>query len=176
MKVNVYTRAPKVRLYLNNVLVEERSVSELYKVSFEVIYQKGTLKAVEVNNNNKEGKSAVLTTAGEAVKLRVIADKTRLLANGQDLSYVLIELVDKKGNIVYDSQRKIRITAEGDGGYIIASGTASPNDMESFQSLTPTLFNGRAMVIIRSGYQPGQVKLSVTSDGIKPSVAKVHIR
>lgn len=174
MKVNVYTRAPKVRMYLNNVLVEEKAVSELYKVSFEIPFQKGTLKAVEVTNN-KEGASTMLTTIGEATELRVVADKSKLIANGQDLSYILIELVDKMGNVVYDSQRKIQIATEGDGGYIIASGTASPNDMQSFQSLTPTLFNGRAMVIIRPGYHSGQIKLTVTSDGIKQSIVDICI-
>lgn len=175
LKVNVYTRAPKVRLYLNGILVGEETVNEQYKASFEVPYQKGTLKAVELYDK-VEGASAVLATAGEAAGLRLTADRTRLSANGQDLSYVLIELVDKKGNIVYDSRRKIQIASEGEGGCIIASGTASPNDMHSFQSLTPTLFNGRAMVILRSGYQPGQIKLIVASDGMKTSIIKIKVR
>ena len=175
LKVNVYTRAPKVRLYLNNVLVEEKIVNEQYKASFEVPYQEGTLKAVEVDDN-KEGASTVLATAGEATGLRVTADKTRLSADGQDLSYVWIELVDKKGNVVYDSQRKIQIASEGDGACIIASGTASPNDMASFQSLTPTLFNGRAMVIIRSDYHPGKMRLTVASDGIKTSAINLNTK
>lgn len=173
MKVNVYTRAPQVRLYLNHTLIEEKAVNELYIASFEVPYEKGTLKAVEVNNN-KEGKSVVLATIGKAAALRLTADKTKLSANGQDLSYVLIELVDKKGNVVYDSQRKIQIVSKGSGSAIIASGTASPNDMHSFRSLTPTLFNGRAMVILRSDYQPGQFELTVTSEGMKPSTIKIN--
>lgn len=175
LKVNVYTRAAKVRLYLNNILVGEEAVNKQYKASFNVPYKKGTLKAVEVDDK-AEGASVILATAGEAAGLRLTADKTRLSADGQDLSYVLIELVDKKGNIVYDSRRKIQIASEGEGGGIIASGTASPNDMHSFQSLTPTLFNGRAMVIVRSGYQPGQIKLTVASDGMKTSTIKLKIR
>ena len=85
MKVNVYTRAPQVRLYLNHTLIEEKAVNELYIASFEVPYEKGTLKAVEVNNN-KEGKSVVLATIGKAAALRLTADNTKLSANGQDLS------------------------------------------------------------------------------------------
>lgn len=173
MKVNVYTRAPKVRLYLNDTLIAEKAINEFYKSSFKVPYQEGTLKAVEVDNNNKEGAYTILATSGEATALRVTADKNNLSANGQDLSYVLIELVDKNGNIIYDSHRKIQIASKGNGGHIIASGTASPNDMNSFQSLTPTLFNGRAMVIVRSGYQQGEIELSITSNGIKPAVIKI---
>lgn len=175
MKVNVYTRAPKIRLYLNNALVEEKSVSELYKATFEVPYCKGTLKAVEMDYLNREGASTQLTTVGEKVKLRLTADKSHLSANGQDLSFVLIELVDRKGNVVYDSQQQIRITSEGDAACIQASGTASPNDMHSFQSLTPTLFNGRAMVIVRSGHHSGRFKLRVTAEGMPREEIVINI-
>ncbi len=173
MKVNVYTRAPKVRLYLNNTLIGEKETNELYKTSFDVPYQKGTLKAVEVDNN-KDGESIVLQTIGEAAALRLVADRTKITANGQDLSFVLIELTDKDGNVVYDSKRQVQLSFKGNGGRVIASGTASPNDMYSFQSMTPTLFNGRAMVIIRSDYQPGKMELIVTSDGIKSSSIQIN--
>ncbi len=58
-------------------------------------YQAGKLTAVEVNENGK-GDSVILETTGEPVALRLTADKTKMKAHGQDLSYVLIELVDKK--------------------------------------------------------------------------------
>lgn len=172
IKVNVYSRAPKVRLYLNDTLLEEKETDEYYKTQFEVAYRKGTLKAVEVNNET-EGASTLLETAGEAAALRLTADKTTLTADGQDLSYVLIELVDSNDNVIYDSQRSIRITSNGTGGTIIASGTASPNDMNSFRSLTPTLFNGRAMVIVRSKHNPGPIEVAVASNGIKGDVITI---
>ena len=176
MKVNVYTRASKVRLYLNGELIEEKSINQEYKASFTVAYKEGTLKAVEVNEDNKEAETAILTTTGDAVALRLTADKTKLSANGQDLSFVLIELLDKKGNVIYDSQRKIQIDSKGKGASIIASGTASPNDMHSFQSLTPKLFNGRAMVIVRADDQPGKFKLTVTSEEIKSSTIEINTK
>lgn len=173
MKINVYSRSPKVKLYLNNTLIEEKETDELYKASFEVPYQKGELRAVEVKDG-KEGDSAILKTIGEATGLRLVADRTKIKANGQDLAYILIELVDKEGNIVYDSNRKIQISSEGNGGKIIASGTASPNDMHSFQSLNPTLFNGRAMVIVRADEKTGEMQLTVNSEGIKTAKLKVR--
>jgi len=81
-----------------------------------------------------------------------------LAADGPDLSYVLVELVDKNGNVVVDSNQKIALALAGKGGKIIASGSASLNDMESFGSLTPNLFNGQAMAIIRADYQGGKWK------------------
>ena len=166
LKVNVYTRAPKVRLYLNNTLIGEADVNEKYKASFKVPYQAGTLKAINWDGM-EEGKSVLLKTVGKPVALRMVADKTTLLRNGQDLSFILIELVDKNGNVVCDSERKIQIMSEGNSGIIAASGTASPNDMYSFRSMTPKLFKGRAMVIVRSGYEKGKIKVSVSSEGLE---------
>lgn len=166
MKVNVYTRASKVKLYLNNVLVGETETSDRYKASFSVPYQPGELKAVALNGKNLEA-STVLETVGEPVTLRLVADKVKLKADGQDLSFIHIEQVDKHGKLVYTPSRKIKITSQGDSGRIIASGNASPNDMPSFQSMTPTLFQGRAMVIVRSGKEKGKITVQVTADGLK---------
>lgn len=146
-------------------MIGEEKTSDLYKASFKVSYQPGVLKAVAWNGD-REGKAVVLETAGKPVALRLVADKTELKADGQDLSYIMIEQVDKEGKMVYTSDRKITIASQGKVGSIIASGTACPNDMYSFQSLNPTLFNGRAMVIVRSGKKPGGITVCVSSEGL----------
>jgi len=163
MKVNVYSRAAKVRLYLNDVLIAEKETDQLYKAVFQVPYQAGTLKAVAVNDGKEEA-TTLLKTIGKASALKVTADKKTLAANGQDLSFILIELVDNNGNVVNETGRKVNLSITGIGSKIIASGSASPNDMESFGSLTPKLFNGRAMVILRSGYKNGIVRLKIKTN------------
>ena len=75
---------------------------------------------------------------------------------------------DKKGNIISHNDRKIQISHKGTGK-IIGSGNASPTDMASFGSLQPMLFKGRAMVIVRSGYEPGEMKLTVSAGGVQPA-------
>ena len=94
--------------------------TKLYKASFRVPYQAGKLTAVEVNENGK-GDSVILETTGEPVALRLTADKTKMKAHGQDLSYVLIELVDKKEISSLTNDRKIQISHKGTGK-IIGSG------------------------------------------------------
>lgn len=165
MKVNVYSRAEKVRLYLNNVIVGETATDALYKASFKVPYQAGSLKAVAVVDK-EENSATVLKTHGEAVGFHLDSDKLKLAANGQDLAFIAIELRDKDGNLVIDSQRKIVLSLTGIDGSIVGSGTASPTDMQSFGSLNPTLFNGRAMVILRAGYRTGKLMLKVSSLGL----------
>lgn len=173
LKVNVYSRASKTRLYLNNKIIGEKETNSDYTASFVVPYQPGELKAVQMIDG-REGATTILQTTGQPTSLRLTADRPTLQANGQDLSFVLIELVDENGNIIYDSERKIAITMKGQGGKIIASGSASPNDMESYGSLTPKLFNGRAMAIIRADYKAGKMELTASSPGLKTNTVTIE--
>ena len=89
-----------------------------------------------------------------------------LLSLGTEFTDIYIS--DKKGNIISHNDRKIQISHKGTGK-IIGSGNASPTDMASFGSLQPMLFKGRAMVIVRSGYEPGEMKLTVSAGGVQPA-------
>ncbi len=171
MTVNVYSRQPKVRLYLDNKLIGTQSTDKNYKATFQVPYLSSTggksggasLRAVTWDGK-KEGDSAILARYGTPVALRVRADRTRIHADGQDLSFVTIELVDSLGNLVPETGRKIRIECNAP----FLAGNASPSDMESFRSSAPSLFEGRAQAIIRATRKLETINLRVTSDGLPP--------
>lgn len=166
--VNVYTRAPKVRLYLNGRLIGEQRTSETFWTGFGVTYQPGELKAVEVLASGKTGDSFVLKTTGAPHALRLNADRTAINADGRDLAYVTIELVDADGNVIRESGRKVNVTA--DSGATLICGNACPDDVRSFRSSTPSLFEGRALAIVRlpkmSDGDEHPFTLRVTSDGL----------
>ena len=174
MTVNVYSRSPKVRLYLNDELIGEKETSNTFWAGFTVGYRKGTLRAVEFDGN-AEGASFELTTTGKPASFRLVSDSQSLKANGTDIAYVTIELIDDEGRAVtYDCSTKISISVSGNGT-LLASGNASPTDMESFRSTTPLLYNGRALAIIKAGDTEGGITLTVQSDGFKPSSVSVPV-
>ncbi|MGV3705417.1 MAG: glycoside hydrolase family 2 protein [Arcticibacter sp.] len=174
VSVNVYSRAPKIKLYLNGKFLTEQKTDSIYKATFKIPYQPGTLKAVE-ETNGVAGDSILLVTPGQKRMLRLSADRKELSADGQSLSHVLIELVDQHGQVIMESGRKVNISITGKAGQIVASGNAAPNDMESFNSLQPKLFNGRAIVILRSGYEKGKVSLKVRSTQLNSSKLKISV-
>lgn len=168
MSVNVYSRAPKVKLYLNGKLIGEKETGkENYTAAFDVPYEPGTIKAVNVVNNT-ETESFELKTTGKPVSLRLIADRNEISADKNDLSYVKIELWDSEGNIVTDEDRTIFIKCSGDGS-VAAAGNAAYNDMESFRSLTPKTFRGKAIVIVQPNGHTGEIMLTVSSEGFTDS-------
>lgn len=171
LNVNVYSRAPRVRLYLNDKVFATKPTGETYHAGFSVPYKAGTLRAVELHGN-KEGGSFTLTTPGAPVALKLTADRTEILSNGTDLSYVTIELVDAEGHVCCDSRRRVNISVAGEGT-LLASGNASPTDMVSFRSPTPALFEGRALAIVKSTDNEGTIRLTVSSEGLETQAIEI---
>ncbi|MDL2243565.1 DUF4982 domain-containing protein, partial [Bacteroidales bacterium OttesenSCG-928-J19] len=174
MRVHVYSRSPKVRLYLNDKLIGEKETDkESYTAVFEVPYEVGTLKAVTLNKK-KEGTSMTLKTAGQPASIRLTADRTVIDACKDDLSYVKIELVDKDGTVVPNTDIPVRINCSGNGR-IVASGNAAPNDMHSFRSLTPKTFRGQAIAIVQPEEKAGEIQLTVSVEGLEEETITIKI-
>lgn len=168
MRVNVYSRSSKVRLYQDNVLIGEKEVHpESYTATFEVNYKSGELKAVNVNRK-KETASTILKTSGSPAAIRLIADRHRIKADKNDLSYIKIEIVDKDGNLVPDAMLPVATTSSGNG-QIIASGNGGYDDMKSFRSLTPRTFRGKAIAIVQPTEEKGHIQLTVSVEGLPTS-------
>lgn len=166
-RVNVYSRAPRVRLYLNGRLVGEQATGETFWAGFSVGYQPGTLRAVNLDQEGKEtGESFSLTTTSRPVALRLKSDRASLRsADAEDLAYITVELVDGQGRVVSDSGRTVSFSVDGQGE-LLASGNACPNDMESFRNPSPRLYNGRAQAIVKSTGREGAFTLRVSSPGL----------
>ena len=159
--VNVYSRAPRVRLYLDNELIGEQAPGNTFWTPFQLAYRPGRLRAVNLNAEGDElpDEAFVLETTGPAVGVRCVYEDSALTTDVNDLAFVTLELVDADGRtITSDCSTQIAITNEGEGE-LIACGTANPSDMRSFRSTTPTLFRGRALAILRSNGVAGEVKL-----------------
>lgn len=163
MKVNVYSRAPKVRLYLNNQLIGEKETNkDNYTATFDVTYEPGELKAVNVNKN----KDAVrFKTTGKPAAIRLTADRNRIGADKNDLAYIKIEIADEDGNTIPDASVPVEIKCSGNGT-VIASGNGGYDDMKSFRSLTPVTFRGKALAIVQPTEEKGTVLLTVSAPGI----------
>lgn len=172
LNVNVYSRAPQVRLYLNDSLVGTKTTSATFWAGFTVPYEPGTLRAVEYDGE-KEGDFFILKTTGTPVALRLVSDRGSATADGKDLVYVTAELVDAEGQVVYDSQRTVRFSIEGEGS-ILACGNACPNDMESFRNSSPRLYNGRAQAIVKTTRTAAGFTLRVSADGLPAQALTVR--
>ena len=168
LEVVVYSEFPQVELFLNGKSLGRRAVGleTQYSASFKVPYAPGQITAVGYRNGREAGRWS-LQTAGAPVSAKVSVDRSRLRANGEDLAYVTVELVDAKGAPVYlqGSDRNVRATVSG-AGMLAGIGNGNPRDASSFQSGERKTFHGRLVAAVRAGTEAGPIMVDIEIDGL----------
>lgn len=174
--VDVYSSCDKVELFLNEKSLGKKPTNKYteFKTTFKVPYALGTLKAVGYNGRKKI-KTVELKTATAPVSIKAIADRTEIKADGQDLSYVTIKLIDKNGVRNFKSEDLLNFEIEGPGK-IVAVANANPRSLESYEASQRKAWRGRAMVVIKSTRKPGIIKLKIKSNDIKTSIININTK
>ena len=158
IEVEVYTKLPEVKLYLNDQLIGTKQVSRSteFKAVFSVPYKAGTLRA------EAGGKSVTLKTAGEPSRLRLTPDRTVMTADGQSLTFVTVEVLDKDGTPVPEAAIDCEATVNG-AGTLLAFASADMKDTEPYTSSRIKTWKGRALLVVRSTQKKGSISLSIKS-------------
>ena len=165
--VFVYTSGDEAELFLNGKSLGRKSKSAgEYRLCWnDVVYQPGELKVVSYKNGKKWA-TETMKTSGTVVKLSLVADRSTIVADGKDLSFITVTVADKKGQLVPRSKNQIKFEIEGPGE-IVATDNGDPTSFESFQSPERKAFNGLALVIVRAkAGQAGKIRLTATADGL----------
>ena len=168
LDVDVYSSCEYVELFLNGKSLgrKETNRSNRFTATWRVPYQPGTLKAVGyVNPPRVAAASAELRTAAEPARIKLTADRTRVKADGQDLSYVTVELLDARGVRHPKAENLVRFSVEGPGT-IAGVGNANPVSTESYQQPRRKAWQGRCLVVVKSGRRPGRITLRAAAQGL----------
>ena len=172
-----FTNADEVELLLNGKSIGKKKnpkddPKQRNQIKWEhVKYAEGTLQAIAYNNGKVVARHKIETT-GKAVRLIVTPDNSRWQADGMDLQHVRIEAVDKKGRRVSMAQDELTFSVEGDAR-IVAVTNGDNNSEELNVQDHRRLWNGSAMVILRSGQNPSKVQLKVSSPAFKTVVKQM---
>ncbi len=174
LDVEVYSGAEKVQLFLNDKLIGEKPTGreQEFKAVFSVPYAPGTLKAVGLRGGRVVAQS-ILTTAGAPAKLHLTADRPVLQANGEDLSFVTVEAVDANGRPDLRADQELHFEISGPG-VIAAVANGDGQDADSYHADRRKLYQGRALVVIRTTRQTGPIKLSVKGEGLSDAALTIH--
>ena len=180
--VFVYTNGDCAELFVNGKSqgmkckkpASQNSTERFRLMWKDVMYQPGEIKAVAYKNGERMGES-LIKTAGEPYQIKLTPDRKTVLANGEDLSYVLVEALDKEGNLCPLANNKIKLILKGNAE-IAGVGNGNPQSFEPFQSDQVYLFYGKAMIIIRSKDSTGKVVLEASSDSLKKSIATIELK
>ncbi|MBV9929263.1 MAG: DUF4982 domain-containing protein [Acidobacteria bacterium] len=175
LDVDVYSSCAEVELFLNGKSLGRKPTnrSTQFTATWQVPYQPGTLKAVGYGQTPRTAAAtAELQTAGPPARIKLTADRARIKSDGQDLSYVTVEVVDARGVRHPKAENLVRFAVEGQGT-IVGVGNANPVSTESYQQPQRKAWQGRALVIVKSNKQPGRITLRATAQGLPPATIAI---
>lgn len=166
LQVSVYSSCDEVELFLNNKSLGKKKTdrSKEFMAIWDVPYQQGILKAIGYKDK-KQVNSSTLQTVNEVSRIKLTADRTSIKSDGQDLSYITVELIDENGIRNPKAENLLSFEIEGPAA-IIGVGNANPVSLESYQLPNRKAWQGRCLVIIKSENKPGKIRLKVTSSGL----------
>jgi beta-galactosidase len=160
-----YNHADEVELFLNekSLGIKKKENDDLH-VQWRFFFEPGTLKAVS-RKNGKEILIKEITTAGKPAKIILEADRNTIAADGNDLSFITVKIVDKHGNVVPYADNEVAFTISGEG-FLVAHDNGNPTSHESFRGNTRKAFHGLALCIIQSTKEKGKINIEVISQGL----------
>lgn len=194
--VFVYTNYPSAELFINGKSQGKRtkdlsvtidnsadsvSIMNLKRQSryrlmwMDTKYEPGTVKVVAYNADGKAVAEKELHTAGKPDHIELVADRNVIKADGKDLSFVTVRVVDRDGNLCPDASHEISFKVKGEGSYRAgANGNAA--SLESFQRPKMKVFSGMMTAIVSSTEQPGKITLEATGKGLKKGTLIIESR
>ena len=170
-----YNNADEVELFINGKSqgVRSKGKDDLH-VCWRVTFEPGTVKAV----SRKDGKVVAeqeIYTAGEPAQVRLTPDRASIHADGRDLSFVTVEILDKDGNLCPNADNEVTFDVQGDG-FIAGVDNGSPISMERFKANHRKAFYGKCLVVIQNNGKSGNISLTATADGLEKDNVSITVQ
>lgn len=175
-----YTNYPKAELFVNGKSMgvkqkNKNSKYERYRLMWnDVVYYPGEIKVVAYDDKGEIAETRTIKTAGKTYKISTAADRNTIKADGKDLAFVTVEVLDKDGNLCPKADNLLFFDVEGDIS-LKAVCNGDPTDQTSFSSTYMRAFNGKLVVVLQSKNKAGSGKLKVYGANLKPAVLDVCI-
>ncbi|MCG6190614.1 beta-galactosidase GalB [Maribellus maritimus] len=177
--VFVYTSYNTAELFVNGVSQGKRTKNreerlDRYRLRWmDVKYEPGTLKVVAFDGNGNPVAEQEIHTAGKPHHLELSADREVISADGKDLSYVTVSVVDKDGNLCPNADNQLSFEVSGAGEFrAVCNGDAT--SLEMFHIPTMKAFNGKLVVTVQSIKEAGEIELQVKGKGLKSNTIKIR--
>ncbi len=192
--VFVYTNYPSAELFINGKSQGKRSKDlsinidnslcdtvgsttfkrqQRYRLMWmDTKYEPGTVKVVAYDKDGKAVAEKEMHTAGKPYAIRLEADRKEITADGKDLSFVTVSVVDKDGNLCPLADNEIKFKVKGKG-YYRAGANGNPASLESFQRPQMKVFSGMMTAIVSSTEEAGKIVLEASSKGLKKAQLEI---
>ena len=177
--VFVYTNYDSAELFVNgkSMGIQKKSNAtpqNRYRLMWmDVKYEPGTVKVVAFDKDGKAVAEEEIHTAGKGYQIVLDADRKTIKADGKDLSYVTVSVVDKNGIPCPTLTNQLQFKVKGKGKYKAAC-NGDATSLEQFHLPTMKLFSGKLVVTVQSLKEAGNMELTVTGKGLKTATLSIN--
>lgn len=180
--VFVYTNYPSAELFINGKSYGRQTknkngtVENRYRLMWhDAVYQPGEVRVVAYDEQGNPVAEKTVRTAGKPHHIELVTDRSSLQADGKDLAYVTLRIVDKDGNLCPNDGRLVSFKVKGAGKYR-ASANGDPTCLDLFHKPEMHAFGGMLTVIVQSGEKTGEIELQATAKGIKTGAIRIPVK
>lgn len=180
--VFVYTNYPSAELFINGKSYGRQTkhkngtVENRYRLMWhDAVYQPGEVRVVAYDEQGNPVAEKTVRTAGKPHHIELVTDRSSLQADGKDLAYVTLRIVDKDGNLCPNDGRLVSFKVKGAGKYR-ASANGDPTCLDLFHKPEMHAFGGMLTVIVQSGEKAGEIELQATAKGIKTGTIRIPVK
>lgn len=180
--VFVYTNYPSAELFINGKSYGRQTkhkngtVENRYRLMWhDAVYQPGEVRVVAYDEQGNPVAEKTVRTAGKPHHIELVTDRSSLQADGKDLAYVTLRIVDKDGNLCPNDGRLVSFKVKGAGKYR-ASANGDPTCLDLFHKPEMHAFGGMLTVIVQSGEKTGEIELQATAKGIKIGTIRIPVK
>ena len=164
--VAYYNNADEVELFLNGRSQgTKQKQGDDMRVFWRLAFEPGFLKAVS-RKNGQVVLSREVRTAEAAAKIVLTPDRLAIKADGTDLSFVTVKVIDKNGTLVPLADNLVKFELIGPGA-IVGVDNGNQISHESFKANQRKAFHGMALAIVQSKQRAGRIVLKASSDGLE---------
>lgn len=171
-----YSNCESVELFLNGKSLGEKKFSETKDLHllWMVPYSPGTLRAI-AKINGKQLCITEIQTADAPAKIMLSADRNEINADGKDLSYIKVEIVDQKGHVCPNADNLVKFKIN-DNGVIAGVDNGNPISHEYFKAVERKAFHGLCLAVVQSKHIRGAISLSAESEGLLSNEILINVK
>jgi hypothetical protein len=175
ISVNAFSNCEEAELFLNDRSLGNKKMAEFKNrtISWDVLFEKGTLKAVAKKNGQSVAEYELKTT-GAPVKIVASCSEKSMKADKNDLAHVFVTLCDEDGNTVYTAENEINCEIEGPVR-LLGMEDSNPSNTENYKDNKQHAYHGELLIYLQSLDKTGIARIKLTSGNLGVATVEINL-